>query len=263
MRIIPKKSLGQNFLNNTKILSNIINTGQVSDNDIILEIGAGTGNLTEKIIDKNPKELYVVEKDKDLSNLLKKRFGNKIFIINKDILECYDEFKFNKPIKVFGNLPYNISTKILISFIKIKNLEKFFEKFIFVFQKEVAERIIAKENSKNYGRISILTSWRMDHEKVTDISPNCFEPVPKVWSSLVLLKPKLNFQSINKIKNLEHITNIFFNQRRKMIKKPMKELFYNFDVVAKELNINLNLRPQNLSKDIYLKLCKLYEGLNQ
>ena len=263
MKIKPKKSLGQNFLNNTKILSNIINTGQVSDNDIILEIGAGTGNLTEKIINKNPKELYVVEKDKDLSNLLKKRFGNKIFIINKDILECYDEFKFNKPIKVFGNLPYNISTKILISFIKIKNLEKFFEKFIFVFQKEVAERIIAKENSKNYGRISILTSWRMDHEKVTDISPNCFEPVPKVWSSLVLLKPKLNFQSINKIKNLEHITNIFFNQRRKMIKKPMKELFYNFDVVAKELNINLNLRPQNLSKDIYLKLCKLYEGLNQ
>ena len=263
MRIIPKKSLGQNFLNNTKILSNIINTGQVSVNDIILEIGAGTGNLTEKIIDKNPKELYVVEKDKNLSNLLKKRFGSKIFIINKDILECYNEFKFNQPIKVFGNLPYNISTKILISFIKIKNLEKFFEKFIFVFQKEVAERIIAKENSKNYGRISILTSWRMDHEKVTDISPNCFEPVPKVWSSLVLLKPKLNFQSINKIKNLEHITNIFFNQRRKMIKKPMKELFYNFDVVAKELNINLNLRPQNLSKDIYLKLCKLYEGLNQ
>ena len=153
MRIKPKKSLGQNFLNNTRILSNIVNAGQVSNKDIILEIGPGTGNLTEKIIDRNPKEFYVVEKDKDLSNMLKKRFGNKIFIINKDILDCYNEFKFNLPIKVFGNLPYNISTKILISFIKLENLEKFFEKFIFVFQKEVAERIIAKENSKNYGRI--------------------------------------------------------------------------------------------------------------
>ena len=262
MQLKPKKSLGQNFLNNTKILSNIINTGQVSDNDIILEIGAGTGNLTEKIIDKNPKELYVVEKDKDLSNLLKKRFGNKIFIINKDILECYDEFKFNKPIKVFGNLPYNISTKILISFIKIKNLEKFFEKFIFVFQKEVAERIIAKENSKNYGRISILTSWRMDHEKVTDISPNCFEPVPKVWSSLVLLKPKSSFQSINKIKNLEHVTNIFFNQRRKKIKKPMKQLFKNFNSISEKLRLNLDLRPQNISIEDYFKICKVYENLN-
>ena len=262
MRVKPKKSLGQNFLNNTRILSNIVNAGQVSSKDIILEIGPGTGNLTEKIIDRNPKEFYVVEKDKDLSNMLKKRFGNKIFIINKDILDCYDEFKFNLPIKVFGNLPYNISTKILISFIKLENLEKFFEKFIFVFQKEVAERIIAKENSKNYGRISIITSWRMDHQKVTDISPICFDPVPKVWSSLVLLKPKLNFQNINKVKNLEHITNIFFNQRRKMIKKPMRELFYNFDMVAKKLNIDLNLRPQNLSKDVYLKLCEIYEGLN-
>ena len=243
-------------------LSNIVNTGQISNKDIILEIGPGTGNLTEKIIDRNPKELYVVEKDKDLSNVLKKRFGNKIFIINKDILDCYDEFNFNTPIKVFGNLPYNISTKILISFIKIKNLEKIFEKFIFVFQKEVAERIVAKENSKNYGRISIITSWRMDHDKIADISPNYFDPIPKVWSSLVLLKPKLNFQNINKVKNLEHITNIFFNQRRKMIKKPMRELFYDFDMVAKKLNIDLNLRPQNLSKDVYLKLCEIYEGLN-
>tara|TARA_B100000242_G_scaffold291363_1_gene264524 strand:- start:161 stop:952 length:792 start_codon:yes stop_codon:yes gene_type:complete len=263
MRIKPKKSLGQNFLINTKVLSNIVNIGGVSNDDVIIEIGPGTGNLTEKIIDRSPKELYVVEKDKDLSNMLKKRFGNKIFIINKDILDCYDEFKFNIPIKVFGNLPYNISTKILISFIKMKNMEKFFERFIFVFQKEVAERIIAKVNSKNYGRISIITSWRMDHEKVADISPNCFDPVPKVWSSLVLLKPKLNFQNLKKVKNLEHITNIFFNQRRKMIKKPMRDLFYNFDVIAKNLNIDLNLRPQNLSKDMYIKLCKLYENLNQ
>ena len=135
MRIKPKKSLGQNFLNNTRILSNIVNAGQVSNKDIILEIGPGTGNLTEKIIDRNPKEFYVVEKDKDLSNMLKKRFGNKIFIINKDILDCYNEFKFNFPIKVFGNLPYNISTKILISFIKLENLEKFFEN-LYLFSKK-------------------------------------------------------------------------------------------------------------------------------
>ena len=136
MRIKPKKSLGQNFLKDTRILSNIANAGQVSNKDIILEIGPGTGNLTEKIIDKKPKKFYVVEKDKDLSNMLKKRFGNKIFIINKDILDCYDEFKFNLPIKVFGNLPYNISTKILISFIKLENLEKFLKNLYLFFKKK-------------------------------------------------------------------------------------------------------------------------------
>ena len=257
-----KKSLGQNFLYNDETLSTIVKYGGISENDIVLEIGPGTGNLTSKLLEKKPKHLVVVEKDKNLANLLNKKFGKRIDIINDDILECYKDFDFNIPIKVFGNLPYNISTKILISFIRLNDLNKIFERFIFVFQKEVADRIIAKENSKNYGRISIITSWRMDHQKVTDISPICFDPVPKVWSSLVLLKPKLNFQNINKVKNLEHITNIFFNQRRKMIKKPMRELFYNFDMVAKKLNIDLNLRPQNLSKDVYLKLCEIYEGLN-
>ena len=221
---MPKKSLGQNFLNNEKILSDIIKCGDISKDDIVLEIGPGTGNLTKKIIEKDPKLLIAVEKDKNLSISLKEKFGKKLEIINKDILDCYDNFSFNKPIKVFGNLPYNISTKILTSFIKVENLKKKFKKFIFIFQKEVADRIIAKENSKNYGRLSILTSWKMDKQKEIDIDPNFFYPKPKVWSSLITLTPKSRYENIKKAKDLEHITNIFFNQRRKMIKKPMKQL---------------------------------------
>ena len=165
MKIKAKKSLGQNFLIDDNILSKIIEIGQISKNDIVLEIGPGTGNLTEKIIKKNPKKFFVVEKDENLSNLLKEKFGNKINIINNDILKCYNDFLFDTPVKVFGNLPYNISTKILISMIKINNLENFFKKFIFIFQKEVADRIVANENTKNYGRLSILTSWRMKTKK--------------------------------------------------------------------------------------------------
>ena len=258
---MPKKSLGQNFLNNEKILSDIIKCGDISKDDIILEIGPGTGNLTKKIIEKDPKLLIAVEKDKNLSLSLKEKFGKKLDIINKDILDCYDNFSFNKPIKVFGNLPYNISTKILTSFIKVENLKNKFKKFIFIFQKEVADRIIAKENSKNYGRLSILTSWKMDKQKEIDIDPNFFYPKPKVWSSLITLTPKSRYENIRKAKDLEHITNIFFNQRRKMIKKPMKLLFKDFEGVAKQLNIDLNLRPQNLSKNKYIEICKLYESL--
>ena len=107
----PKKSLGQNFLRSDEILSKIVNVGNINYNDTILEIGPGTGNLTKKILDKKPNLLIVVEKDEILSEKLKERFGNKITVINKDILNCYQEFKFEIPIKVFGNLPYNVSIK--------------------------------------------------------------------------------------------------------------------------------------------------------
>ena len=227
--IRPKKSLGQNFLNNGVVLDNIVNNGNINKDDIILEIGPGTGKLTEKIVKKKPSKIIVVEKDKALSDFLKTKFGDNIKIINEDILEYINILKFDKPIKVFGNLPYNISTKILTSIIKKDNLNNIFSLLIFVFQKEVADRIVAEYNTKQYGRLSILSSWKMYRKKIFDISPKNFFPIPKVWSSLVLLKPRDKIDNLKKSKNLEHITNIFFNQKRKMIKKPMKQLFINYE----------------------------------
>ena len=256
----PKKSLGQNFLNDPNLLKKIVDVGKISKEDTILEIGPGTGNLTNELIKKKPKNLFVVEKDNNLSKFLHKRFGNQIKIVNKDILTCYKNFNTEKPIKVFGNLPYNISTKILTSYIKIENLNKKFKKFIFIFQKEVADRIIAEENSKNYGRLSILTSWKLSGQKILDIDPKYFSPKPKVWSSIILLEPKIKIENLKKTKNLEHITNIFFNQRRKMIRKPMKQLFSNYEDVAENLSLDLDLRPQNVSIEKYLEICKIYEN---
>ena len=256
--MVPNKKLGQNFLNNKDILSNIVSEGNISKDDTVLEIGPGTGNLTKIILKKNPKKLIVVEKDKRLSDYLNNRFGEKIIVVNEDILKYLKNTKFEIPVKVFGNLPYNISTEILISFLKNKELEKI-SHLIFIFQKEVADRIMAIENSKKYGRLSILTSWKMNRAKLFDINPKDFYPIPKVWSTLIKLWPKKDSQKINKIKNLEHVTNIFFNQRRKMIGKPMKQLFKNYDQVAKNLNLDLNLRPQNLTKDKYIEICKYYE----
>ena len=109
----PKKSLSQNFLNDEEILNSIVNNGNIKKDDIVLEIGPGTGNLTKRIIEKKPSKLIVVEKDKELSKKLKDKFDKNLIIVNDDILNCFNKFKFDKPIKVFGNLPYNISTKIL------------------------------------------------------------------------------------------------------------------------------------------------------
>tara|TARA_B100000886_G_scaffold260544_1_gene185416 strand:- start:6338 stop:7120 length:783 start_codon:yes stop_codon:yes gene_type:complete len=258
----PKKSLGQNFLEDKTLLRKIVDFGDISNKDTVIEIGPGTGNLTGELLKRNPKKLTVVEKDNILSDLLYRKYNTDITIINKDILNCYSDLIGSVPLKVFGNLPYNISTKILVSFIKMDNLHKIFNKFIFIFQKEVADRIVATEDSKNYGRLSILTSWKMNCEKVLDIDPIYFKPKPKVWSSLIILTPKIKFEKIKKPKNLEHITNIFFNQRRKMISKPMKQLFLNYENVARDLKIDLNLRPQNLSIKKYLEICKIYESLN-
>ena len=258
----PKKSLSQNFLIDEKILNLIVDNGNIKSDDIVLEIGPGTGNLTEKIIKKNPSKLIVIEKDKELSKKLKDKFDKNLIVINDDILNCFNKFRFDKPIKVFGNLPYNISTKILTSFIKIDNLSKFFVRFLFVFQKEVADRIVANYNTKQYGRLSILSSWKMNTHKLFDISPKCFFPKPKVWSSLVLFDPKDKIEIINKSENLERITNIFFNQKRKMIKKPMKQLFDNYIDISNQLGIDLKLRPQNLTVKKYIEICRYYEDLS-
>jgi len=261
MKIFPKKSLGQNFLVDDNILNLIVKLGEINSNDTVLEVGPGTGNLTEKIIKKAPKKLIVIEKDKNLSVILKQKFNKDVEIINDDILNYNQSFLYNKKIIIFGNLPYNISTQILTSWIKINELNKFCKKFILMFQKEVADRILAEFNSKNYGRISIISSWKMEIEKIIDISPNSFFPIPKVRSSLLLFKPKDKFYKLKNVKNLEHITNVFFNQRRKMIKKPLKVLFKNYEKIANELFLDLNLRPQNLSNLTYYKICSCYEKL--
>ena len=261
MKIKPKKSLGQNFLIDKNIIKLIINSGGVIEDNILVEVGPGTGNLTEQILLKNPKKLILIEKDKNLAKFLIEKFNNKIMLINDDILNVEENKLSDKKMIIFGNLPYNISTQILAKWIKHKNLNSICKKFILMFQKEVADRIIANTNQKNYGRLSILSSWRLNIKKIKEISPKCFFPSPKVKSTILLIEPKTNFFKIKNPKNLEYITSVFFNQRRKMIKKPLSMLFKNKDEISKKLELNLNLRPQNLSPLVYFKLCKEYENL--
>ena len=262
MLIKPKKSLGQNYLIDNNILNLMADIGEIKNDDIVLEVGPGTGNLTEKLLLKKPKKIILIEKDKNLSNNLKSKFNEKINLLNEDILKVNEEILSNKKMIFYGNLPYNISSQILAKWIKLKNLNYICKKFILMFQKEVAERIIAKTNQKEYGRLSILSSWRLNIKKIRDINPNSFYPVPKVKSTILMIEPKLQFYKIKNPKNLEHITNVFFNQKRKMINKPLKILFKDVDYIAKKFEIDLNQRPQNIPPLIYYKLCEEYEALN-
>ena len=261
MLIKPKKSLGQNFLIDKNILEKIINTVNINNNTEILEIGPGTGNLTEYIIKKNPKKIYVIEKDDDLSSFLNKKFVDKINIINDDVLNVSENKISKNRLTVFGNLPYNISTEILSKWIVNLNENFWFNELVLMFQKEVADRIIAKSNTSNYGRLSILSNWKLNVEKIIDIKPESFLPKPKINSSLLIFSPKKNFFKLNNPKNLEMITRVFFNQRRKMIKKPFNQVFNDAKKIAEKFGINLNLRPQNLNPETYYKLVKEFEDL--
>ena len=259
--IKPKKSLGQNFLIDQNILKKIVSLIKIGDKSI-LEIGPGTGNLTSHILKNNPKKLLVVEKDINLVNHLKKKFESKIIIINDDILKINEKKLYNERLIVFGNLPYNISTEILAKWIiNLENTNFWFDSLILMFQKEVADRILSKFNSSNYGRLTILANWKLEINKICDIKPGSFFPKPKVDSSLLSFKPKKVFYEFKNPKNLEKITRIFFNQRRKKIKTPFNILFKGNLNVLNRLNLDLNLRPHNLSQDIYYKLTDEFEKL--
>ena len=259
--IKAKKSLGQNFLIDEEVINKIVKSGNILDKNI-LEIGPGTGNLTEAILKKKPKKLFVIEKDTELCSLLKKKFDKKITIINSDILEFDEKSLSKETLVVFGNLPYNISTEILCKWIlNISGDNFWFDQLILMFQKEVAERIIAKFNTSDYGRLSILSNWKLNINKVLDISPKSFSPKPKINSTLLYFAPKKNFSKINDPKNLEKITRVFFNHRRKMIKKPFNKIFNGNLEIINKLKIDLNLRPQNLDLNTYYNLTKEYENL--
>tara|TARA_B100000963_G_scaffold305213_1_gene279327 strand:- start:879 stop:1667 length:789 start_codon:yes stop_codon:yes gene_type:complete len=260
---IAKKSLGQNFLIDENIINKIATLIKIKD-QTILEVGPGTGNLTKALLKKNPKKIYVIEKDDNLANLLKKEFENEIVVINDDILQADENNISDEKLIVFGNLPYNISTEILCKWIINLNDQKiWFRYFILMFQKEVADRILSNYNSSNYGRLSIIANWKLNIKKIIDIKPNSFSPKPKVDSSLLFFSPKKNFLKIENPKNLEKITRVFFSQRRKMIKKPFNQIFSNDIKIAEKLKIDLNLRPQNLDNDTYYELTCEYEKLRR
>jgi len=259
--IKAKKSLGQNFLIDENIIKKITSLIKIN-NKSILEVGPGTGNLTSYILKKNPKKLLVIEKDKNLANLLKKKFEDKIVIINDDVLKINEKKLYEDRLVVFGNLPYNISTEILAKWIlNLDDKNFWFDSLILMFQKEVADRIISKFNSSKYGRLSILTNWKLSVDKICDIKSSSFFPKPKVDSSLLIFKPKKNFHQFKNPKNLEKITRVFFNQRRKKLKTPFNVLFKDNIELQNSLNIDLNLRPHNLSQEIYYKLTEEYEKL--
>jgi len=257
-----KKSLGQNFLKDKNIIKKILNLTEFTKRNII-EIGPGTGSLTEELLKQKLKSLILIEKDAKLFESLEKKYkkNKKIKIYCADILQFDLEKIVPKNSIIIGNLPYNISSQILVKILRFRKWPPNFKDVIFMFQKELGEKIIGKFLTPFYGRISILSNFRLDILNRFIVSPNCFTPKPKVESMVIHFKPKKNINfKIKKIYNLEKITNIFFSNKRKMINKILKKIL-NKKKIGEIPKLNSNLRPEEVSPEFFYKIAELYEKM--
>ena len=244
--LLPKKKWGQNFLIDPNISKKILNVLNNKLNETILEIGPGRGALTSLI---SAKKIIAIEIDKNLCDELKKIKNNNLSIINDNILKFnLDQVQFDK---VVGNLPYNISSQILFKILKQPN----WSKAVFMIQKELADRILAKEGNRQYGRISVMIQSMCTVKKEFNVSHNCFSPKPDVQSTVISLKKK-KIKDFD-YKKLEKIVRKSFSQRRKKMKNTLKILTdYN------ELEKFSNKRSEMLTIEDFIYISKIIKKID-
>lgn len=246
-----KKRFGQNFLHNDAIISNIVDAINPEPGENLIEIGPGLGALTEPVVERAGK-LSVVELDRDLAE----RLRHHPFLAPHLTIHEIDALKFDfsslaskeEPLRIFGNLPYNISTPLIFHLLTFKNDVKDMH---FMLQKEVVDRMAAMPNTKAYGRLSIMTQYQCQVLPVMEIGPEAFKPAPKVDSAIVRLIP--HAQIANPVKDIEILNTVCitaFNQRRKTIRNSFKKML-NAEQLE-QLNIDPTLRPENLSVEQYI-----------
>ncbi|WP_265033392.1 16S rRNA (adenine(1518)-N(6)/adenine(1519)-N(6))-dimethyltransferase RsmA [Wolbachia endosymbiont (group A) of Sicus ferrugineus] len=255
----PKKSLGQNFILSSEITKKIVALADSLENFNVIEIGPGYGALTREILVHNPKSLLSIEKDRDLvkhhDQLLNEHQG-KYRIIEADALHVIEEELIERPVKVIANLPYSIS---VVLFLKWLNNIKFFTNLTLMFQKEVADRITARPNSKDYGSLSVLSQLLCDIKKEFDIEPKEFFPRPKVHSSVITVNPLTTPKFAVNLETLTRLTRAVFAQRRKMLRNSLQNITNHAETVLENAKLSGNERPENLTIEQFCLLANNVE----
>lgn len=264
--LFTKKSLGQNFLVNPDLLTKIVKCAGNLNNFEILEVGTGPAGLTMAILKESPLYLITIDADKRCEDIINNElipYYNNLKFINFDALKINEKELFKKKYKIISNLPYNVGTVLLFKW--LENNINDIENITILLQKEVVDRIIAKNNTKEYGRLSVICQYLCDVKKCFDIQPHAFYPAPNVISTVVNLTPKKNID-LSKLHNLSYICKILFNQRRKTVLNNLKNMLknnkdsenLNKDISAENIlincNININVRPEELLITDFIKI---------
>ena len=258
-----KKSLGQNFILDLNLTAKIARlAGSLDDHDV-LEIGPGPGGLTRGLLSEGARRVVVLEKDIRCMPALeeiKAAYRNKVQIFNVDALEFNARHHLTGPVRIVSNLPYNVGTELLIRWLTPGDWPPFWETLTLMFQKEVAERIIAAPGSKAYGRLSILAQWKANAKIVMALPPEAFSPPPKVHSAVVhftaLREPRFPAPA----RLLSSTVAMAFNQRRKMLRSSLKAASKDIEMVLRDAGLEPTARAEEISLEGY---CALARGLDQ
>jgi 16S rRNA (adenine1518-N6/adenine1519-N6)-dimethyltransferase len=247
-----KKSRGQNFIFDKNFLKKISNFIKTNSDNILIEIGPGPGTLTEFLYKKSFKKLILIEKDSRLLTNLNNTFSlSNIDILNQDALNFDFQMTNLKNSIIVGNLPFNISVDLLYLWTKLKKWPPNQVKMVLMFQKEVANRIMAEQNNKSYGKLSIVIQSRYRINKLLDVPSSLFTPPPKVDGTILEFTPHNDYRLID-INKIDEVSRAAFSQRRKKIKNNM----FKYIQILNMLSIDTNLRPENLSVKDYCEIAK-------
>ena len=258
--IRAKKSLGQNFLLDLNLTSKIARyAGNLKQSDV-LEIGPGPGGLTRSLLNEGARQVVSIEKDKRCVAALEEiqsLFPDRFKLLQGDALSMNVTQYFTDPIKIIANLPYNIGTELLVRWLNSKNWPSFWQSMTLMFQKEVANRIVAHPGSKAYGRLSVMSQWRCNTKIAFNIPATAFTPPPKVESAVV------HFEALNQPKfpaevdKLEFVVSKAFNQRRKMLRGALKGHFKNVEEGLFSIGVLPTKRAENITIKEYCAMSQI------
>jgi 16S rRNA (adenine1518-N6/adenine1519-N6)-dimethyltransferase len=256
--LAAKKALGQNFLFDLNLTRRIARAAGPFDGVTVIEIGPGPGGLTRALLMEGVERLIVIERDRRAIAALEEiadAFPGRLTIIEGDALEAdYETLAGGQPGKIVANLPYNIATPLLVGWLSSKAWPPFYVSLTLMFQKEVAERIVARPGGKAFGRLSVLCQYRCSARKLFDVNRSAFTPPPKITSSIVQLIPNPAPEPACRLDMLERVTAAAFGQRRKMLRASLKSLFQDPETVLGELGINPELRAEQIEVSDFARI---------
>ncbi len=258
-----KKSFGQNFLLDLNLTARIARAaGDLTKTDV-LEIGPGPGGLTRGLLAEGARKVLAIEKDVRCLPALKEiatAYPGRLQIISGDALDVDPLEHLTSPVKVVANLPYNVGTELLIRWMTPTNWPPFWESLTLMFQREVAERIVARPGSKAYGRLAIMVQWRADARIVLNLPPEAFTPPPKVSSAVVHITrlPAPRYPADPRI--LERVVAAGFNQRRKMLRASLRGQHSNIEAVLEKAGIRPTARAEEIELEAWCSLARVLQG---
>ena len=263
-----KKSLGQNFLLDLNLTGRIARSAGDLTQTTIIEIGPGPGGLTRALLANGAKKVIAVERDERCLPALAEiaaHYPDRLQVIAGDAMTVplADYLLPDEPCRIVANLPYNIGTALLIGWLETMPWPPFFQSLTLMFQREVAERIVATPHEqKEYGRLAVISNWRCDTKILFDVSPSAFTPPPKVTSSVVQLIPRPHPQPCN-MQTLSRVTAAAFGQRRKMLRQSLKALGADPLTLLASVGIEPTLRAETVAVEGFVALAQAYDGLGQ